>query len=360
MILAIALAGTGLGQLRADTSTTTVRTVTQIADGVYTIRHPDAPDEFPQGNTTVIIGDDAVLVVDSCYLPSSAREDIAQIAQWTAKPVRYLVNTHWHYDHTMGNGTYAAAFPQLDIVAHTETRNQIRGYNPGWFERYAKRTALAQKELADGIDAEGKPLAEARRAELQKALAGNLPVLAEFSAIKDRAPNLSFNREMTIGLGNREVRLIHLGRGNTAGDIVVFLPRERILVAGDLLDHPVPYLGGGYPVDQVDTLQKLLQLDAAVTIPGHGDVLRGEAGLAHARLLRDFLSEVVAQVSVTIHRLGNNARNLELVRTEVEKSVDFAAWRQKFAGDNPEDRDFFDSFSRPGVVSAAFAQLVNQ
>jgi glyoxylase-like metal-dependent hydrolase (beta-lactamase superfamily II) len=70
----------------ADTVNTKRHTVTQLAEGVYEIRHPDAPDEFPQGNTTVIIGTESVLVVDSCYLPSSAREDIAQIRQWTQKP----------------------------------------------------------------------------------------------------------------------------------------------------------------------------------------------------------------------------------------------------------------------------------
>jgi len=66
------------------------------ASGIYEIRHEDAPDHFPRGNTVVIIGDTDVLVLDSCYLPSSAREDIAQIRKWTNKPGRYLPNTHWH------------------------------------------------------------------------------------------------------------------------------------------------------------------------------------------------------------------------------------------------------------------------
>ena len=71
----------------ADSSRTSERTVHKLAEGVYTIRHKDAPDTFPQGNTTVIIGDREGLVVDSCYLPSSAREDIAEIRKWTDKPV---------------------------------------------------------------------------------------------------------------------------------------------------------------------------------------------------------------------------------------------------------------------------------
>src|SRR4051812_26432543 len=87
------------------------REVSKVAEGVYVIRHPDAPDGFPQGNTTVVVGTKAVLVVDSCLLPSSARRDIEQIREWTKKPVTYLVNTHWHFDHTLGNATYAEAFP---------------------------------------------------------------------------------------------------------------------------------------------------------------------------------------------------------------------------------------------------------
>jgi glyoxylase-like metal-dependent hydrolase (beta-lactamase superfamily II) len=109
-----------------DTSLTTERTITEVARGVYVIRHKDAPNGIPNGNTEVSIGDREVLVVDSCYLASEARQDIAQIRKWTDNPVRYLVNTHWHNDHTMGNGTYADAFTNLSIIAHTETITMMR------------------------------------------------------------------------------------------------------------------------------------------------------------------------------------------------------------------------------------------
>jgi len=102
----------------ADSSTSHHRSVRKLADGVYLILHPIAPDHFTESNTVVIIGDTAVLVVDSCYLPSSAREDIAQIREWTDKPIRYLLNTHWHNDHTQGNAIYADTFPAINIVAN--------------------------------------------------------------------------------------------------------------------------------------------------------------------------------------------------------------------------------------------------
>lgn len=114
-----------------DKALTKDRTVTTVAPGVYMIRHKDAPNGIPNGNTEVIIGEREVLVVDSCYLASEAKQDIAQIRAWTDKPVRYLVNTHWHNDHTMGNTTYAAAFPDVSIVAHSETRTMMKGYLGG-------------------------------------------------------------------------------------------------------------------------------------------------------------------------------------------------------------------------------------
>lgn len=342
----------------ADSATTRARTVTPLADGVYMIRHPDAPDEFPQGNTTVIIGKRDVLVVDSTYLPSAAKQDIAQIRQWTKLPVRYLVNTHWHYDHTMGNGTYAQAFPGISIVAHRATAEAIAGYNPGWFERYPKRRADFEAQASAGKDLTGKALDADTIATYRKAAAGTAKVEPEFKAIVDRAPDTTFDRELRVDLGGREVVVMHLGRGNTAGDAIVWLPKEKIVVAGDLLDTPVPYLGGGYPSDLVKTLRALRELDFTVVVPGHGDVLRGDAARAHLANVIEFVDTVVGLVSREIYRVGNGSRHLETVREAVLKSLDVARWRKTFGGDEDKDNAaMFDDFSLPGVISAAFYDL---
>src|SRR5689334_15501628 len=113
------------------------RKVTELAQGVYAIEH-DGSDGGPSGNTTVIIGGREVLVVDSCYAPSTARQDIAQIREWTPKPVRYLVITHFHNDHNNGNKAYLDAFPGLAIVAHEETKLDMDLIQPGNVERMPK------------------------------------------------------------------------------------------------------------------------------------------------------------------------------------------------------------------------------
>ena len=339
-----------------DSGKTLERTVVKLADGIYTIRHKDAPDTFPQGNTTVIIGDREVLVVDSCYLPSSAREDIAEIRRWTNKPVRYLVNTHWHFDHTMGNGTYWEAFPGLNIVAHMETARQSSGYNPGWFERFPKRGDRLKQILEAGKDGNGKVLTEGERKEYQEAIAGIAPVQEEFKLIVDRAPTLTFDSEMRIDLGNREVRVMHLGRGNTAGDAIILLPKEKIIMTGDLVVHPVPYMFGGYPKDFGATLRRLDLLNFETMIPGHGEVMRSEKAHAYTRLLIGFIETVTEQVSKEAHRVGSGAANLPAVREAVQKNIDVASWRRKFAGDSKDEQDAFDT-TFAAMITAAHGEI---
>lgn len=345
--------------LSADSVKTLQRSFEKITEGVYVIRHKDAPDTFPQGNTTVIIGEREVLVVDSCYLPSSAKEDIAQIKQWTNKPVRYLVNTHWHYDHTMGNGVYWESFPGLSIIAHRETAKQSVNYNPGWFERFPRRADAFKKVLNDGKDGNGKVLSEGEKKEYEEAIKGLEPVQAEFKLLNDRTPNFTFDSELVINLGNREVEIKHVGRGNTAGDAVVYLPKEKILVSGDLVVHPVPYIFGGYPSEFVKTLDKLNGMDFQTLVPGHGRVLSGEAGKVYINHLSGFTRAVIAEVGKQINIIGNGQRNLEPVRQAVQKNLDVSEWRQKFAGGDKDNQDFFDS-TYAGLITAAHAEIWGQ
>jgi glyoxylase-like metal-dependent hydrolase (beta-lactamase superfamily II) len=341
----------------ADSVVTKERSVTKLAEGVYSIRHKDAPDAFPQGNTLVVIGEREVLVVDTCYLPSSAREDIAQIRQWTSKPVRYVVNTHWHFDHTMGNAEYLDAFPGAVVVAQEETARRIAAVNPGWLERYPGRADRFQKILQDGKNANGKPLTEGEIKELQTAIKGIEPVGVEFAKLKTRlrelTPALSFDRDITFDLGNREVQVKFLGRGNTAGDTVVNLPKERIVATGDLLDHPVPYLGGGFPPEQIETLKRIAALDVQTIVPGHGDVLHDKEFL---NMTVEFLETVVHSVDKLLYD-PNASKSFEEMQKAVEKDIDVAGWGRKFAGGNQDDLDFFNDFSFSGVVKAAFNKM---
>jgi cyclase len=335
------------------------RTVTKLAEGIYEIEHKDAPDHFPQGNTVVIIGDTGVLVVDSCYLPSSAREDIAQIRQWTDKPVRYLLNTHWHNDHNQGNASYANAFPAVTVIAQTETAKLMALRNASYLLEYPHRMETFQKELDTGKYPSGTPLTEAEKEDLRNAVAGGKAasdaVSAEFRDLKVKLPDVTFDRELDIDLGNRKVQLKFLGRGNTVGDAIAYLPKEKILIAGDLVDSPVPYLGGGFPIEQVATLKKMLELDFETLVPGHGHVLKGKAFVQQEV---ELIEAVIAAVNQEIGRTSTiPQKRFDEIKKAVEQNVDINGWRHEFAGNDPGDSDFFDVFAWPGVIDAAFAEM---
>jgi cyclase len=323
-----------VGPVFGDAVHTKERSQTQVATGVYVIRHKDAPSGFPNGNTTVIIGDREVLVVDSCYLASEARQDIAQIRQWTDKPVHYLVNTHWHNDHTMGNGTYVDAFPSLSIIAHTQTKIMAEGYLPGWFADQTREIAQLKQELETGKGDDGKPLTEAAKTEARKNLSGEEAEVAEFPNFVPRLPNLTFEHELDLDLGNRVVQIKFLGRGNTAGDAVIFLPKEKVLITGDIVVHPVPYLCSGYPSEWIETLQRMIDLNPQTIVPGHGEVLHDTSYLLQ---VKNLLTTVVTAVRKVFYVQGNGI-GLDQVRKDVEQTIDFEALRRPFDGG---DRDNF-------------------
>jgi glyoxylase-like metal-dependent hydrolase (beta-lactamase superfamily II) len=351
IFLNCALSILALGQGReilADTAQTRERVVTRIAEGVYAIRHVDPIPGWAQGNTTVIIGARDVLVVDACQTEAAAEEDIALIKQWTPLPVRFLVNSHWHGDHWQGNQAYVKAFPGVTILAHGETAELMA---QSW--SYLRQVALKEsqdllertgKALTTGKKRDGSPLGDTDRRALELQLAMGKAMVAQAEGFHPQLPTLTFSDGITVDLGGREVRVFHPGRGNTAGDMVAFLPKERILATGDLVVQPVPFTFDGYPFDWIRTLGRLAELEPVVIIPGHGDVLRD---LTYLKRLRDLLQSVVAQVRVMVGQ--NHAIELK----DVAKKVDLKAFKDQFIGPKSEDGPFFD-YAMNELVTLAF------
>jgi glyoxylase-like metal-dependent hydrolase (beta-lactamase superfamily II) len=320
-------------------SAQTERKVTKLADGVYEIEHRDTGLGFASGNTTVIIGERQVFVVDSCFLPSAAREDIAQIRTWTDKPVSFVLNTHFHNDHNLGNRAYMDAFPSVTIIAHAETKTEMDMFGPGSASREEKGMASLQKMLDTGKTRAGRPLTAEEQAQVKNALDVRAPVMEELRKVRFQSATLTFDHDFTIDLGNREVEVKFLGRGNTAGDAVVFLPKEKIVVAGDLVVYPVPYIYDGYPSEWARTLQKLIQLDADAMVPGHGPVMRDKT---YVFLLRDLLKSAVDQMNAELKRTGPAMfRTLD----EVKGAVDLTPFRQRFAGNDKDLGEAFDDMA---------------
>ena len=262
-------------------------TITKIADGVY---HAIGTGSLVvMCNATIIEGDRDLLVVDSHVTPGGAwalREELKAI---TPKPIRFVVNSHHHFDHSHGNQIYG---PEVEIIATQFARDQIvagksidaRPYNtfvggvPGTIKALEGRLAAA----TDPKD----------RETIENQLAIQRNHLEGTKAVKPTPPTLTLTHAMTLYRGGREIRLLHLGRGHTGGDTIVFLPKERIIATGDLLVEGTSYMGEAYFEDWVATLEKVKALDFDTVLPGHGRPFTGKAKFDHFQAyLRDFWTQ---------------------------------------------------------------------
>jgi cyclase len=313
------------------------RKVTKLADGVYEIQHQPWIDA--NGNTTVIIGDRQVFVVDTCFQPSAAREDIAQIRQWTDKPVSFVLNTHFHNDHNLGNRTYMDAFPALTIIAHVETKKEMDLFGPGSAARFEHGLEPYHKMLDTGKTKAGRPLTEDEKNEVKQSLAEIAPELEEIRKLKFQSATLTFDHDFSIDIGNREVQVKFLGRGNTGGDAVVYLPREKIVITGDLVVSPLPFIYDGYPSEWIQTLDNLAQLNADTIVPGHGPIMHDKTQIF---LTRDLLKSAVDQWNAKLVQSGPGMfRTLD----EAKAAVDLTPFRQRFVGSNKGMAAAFDEMT---------------
>ena len=260
----------------------------KVADDVY---HAVGTSALTAGcNGAVAINADDVLVVDSHISPAAAwalREELKAI---TPKPIRFVVNTHFHFDHAHGNQIYGAG---VEIIGHEFTREQLATGGSKSSRSYATfvETLPAQieglrKRIGAGSDA-------AERARLEAQLAVMERHYRATQAVIPTPPTVTLNDTMTLHRGGREIRLLFLGRGHTGGDIVVHLPKERLVVTGDLLTAGPAYLGDGYFSEWIATLEKLKALEFDTVLPGHGDAFKGKAKIDHWQAyLRDFWTQV--------------------------------------------------------------------
>ena len=255
---------------------------TKIADGVYFATGNGNMRVF--SNCVVIINEEEVMLVDSSTSPAAARALTADIKTLTTKPIRYVIDTHFHFDHAHGNQIFG---PEVEIIGHEYTRKRLSGDILNSFTYLAFTSNLPdqiksiQNQIAGETDAEKKK-------ELEKELELQTGFYRSQQDLRPTPPNLTFNDRMTLFRGDREIRLLFLGIGHTAGDIFVYLPKEKILCTGDFLMPRLSYMGDGYVDEWDDTLEKLKSIDFDVILPGHGDPMRTGDKIAHFQAyLRD-------------------------------------------------------------------------
>jgi cyclase len=261
----------------------------EIRDGIY---HAVGTDSLVVvSNAAIIVGDHDVLVVDSHASPAAAwalREELSAI---TPKPIRYVVNTHHHWDHVHGNQIYG---PDVEIIGHELTRAAIvAGESTGsigyklWVGGLPDRIRELERKLAAATN-------EGEREEIAAELEIDRNFLDGTRAVEPTPPTMTFTQTLTLHRGSREIRIMYLGRGHTDSDVIVYLPAERVVVTGDLLVENTAYLGDAFFVEWVETLEQLKTLDFDIALPGHGRAF-GKSKIDHWQAyLRDFWAQAQA------------------------------------------------------------------
>ena len=262
-----------------------------VADGVYAAIAK--PATKVNCNGAVILLDDGVMLVDTFSKPSAARALMEQIKSVTPKPVKYVVDTHFHWDHYYGNEVYLGAWPAgVEIISSEATRQNIE-------QRGIPRVKREILEVPKEIETLKADLAKAtdatKKAEIQENLRQTEAYLAELKAMRVTLPTLTFDRSLILYRQSRTVEILYLGKGHTDGDAVVYLPKEKVIITGDALHGWTPYMGDSYPYDWIRMLEATEKLDFDYIIGGHGGVMRGKGQFQMwEQYFRDLLAETAA------------------------------------------------------------------
>ncbi len=266
------------------------------------------PTTFINCNGAIFELSDGLLVVDSHSKPSAAAALVAQVRRSVSpKPVRFLVNTHFHWDHAQGNSFYRQPGSGVKIIASEATRRLLAD---GAAERMKAAVENAAKALEAAREKRASATAAEDRARLDRTIADTEAYLKELRAFRLELPDITTRGDLTIHDRLQELQIVFRGRGHTEGDISVFSPSRKALAAGDLAHGSLPFMGDGFPKDWPNTLGSLAQLEFAKFAGGHGGVQTGRVRMDQ---MRDYIQELTWRVGEGM-RAG---RPLEQLRKDV-------------------------------------------
>lgn len=319
----------------------------QVAEGIYLMRRVATWRSFVQANVTVIVNDADVIVVDSGST-TYTENVVAEIKEITDKPISTVITTHWHGDHNRGNHVYRRHYPGVKIIAHSKTHENMWHRDKTLGKPRAADATTKEKEriakslvkgMNDGLQAE-------RLANTRDYQAGIDELYADLDKAQTGIADITFEDRLVIHRGDRRIELLYLGRANTDGDIVVWLPKEKIVATGDIVVRPTPYGFFSYPANWADTIENIKELEFATLIPGHGPVIRDTVYLDKLiNLFRDLTSQTEAAVAA-------GAMTVE----DLKKTVDFSEHDVAIAGSDPLFQRLFEIWFKKPILDSALKQ----
>jgi glyoxylase-like metal-dependent hydrolase (beta-lactamase superfamily II) len=263
--------------------------IEKVADGVYAALA--RPQVLTNCNAAIFVNSQDVLVVDAHSKPSAAAALIAQIKRdITAKPVRYLVNSHFHWDHTQGDAAYKASGAKVDIIASDATKQLM--------------TQLSRNRLQESLDGVPKQMDDVQ-ARLAKATSSAdkerfTDLIRQLKAYQTEMrsytlelPTITFAKSHVIQDAAGDLHIEFHGRAHTAGDVAVFSPQKRVVASGDVVIGYLPNIADGYPRPWPATIDSVGELTFDHIIPGHGPVHHGRGRMMQ---MRNYITELTGRV----------------------------------------------------------------
>lgn len=266
--LALALAGSAVAASSALGQRDDGYVVHDLAPGIFAAVAPEGVPAYLFANSLVVVGDSGVLVVDSGQRPAQARALIRLIRERTDRPVRWVLNTHWHGDHVWGNATFRDAFPGVRILGTPATRDSVAASSARQVDEQVAQHREARARLAAMRDTADASLL--RRIDAADSVRANR--IRELEALTVLPPTETFDRRTELDLGGRTAVLLPLGPAHTPGDAALWLPGRGVLGVGDLLEEGELWLDGADVDGWRRALDVLTSLGARVVVPAHGGV----------------------------------------------------------------------------------------
>lgn len=264
--------------------------VEKVTEGVYAALAK--PALFGNCNAAIFENASDLLIVDSHSKPSAVVALVAQLrAEVSKKPVRYIVNSHFHWDHSHGNPAYRRMAPDGHIVSSEVTRKLLA-------DRGAKSVEGQLEQARKGVETYRQQAAAAKTPEEKARLQGLAKEAQAFwkemQDWKPELPDLTFDRDLIIRDKAHDLHLAFRGRGHTAGDVVVWCPQKKAIATGDLLHSLTPYCGDGYPKEWPKTLRAVAEFDYTHVAGGHGPVQHSKERAAQKA---GFIEEVTERIA---------------------------------------------------------------
>jgi glyoxylase-like metal-dependent hydrolase (beta-lactamase superfamily II) len=327
-------------------------TLIKVAPHIYAV---DA--EFAGANSAIIVNKSGVIVVDSHGTPATAATLVDVVATLTDKPIRYVINTHWHVDHHSGNEAYSKSFPgTVNVIAHDYTREDIPTLGREQYEQTAPYRSnplnAAAQSLREGKNSHGISLTEEQRDLVTKFHELQDAFVTMGDDFQFTLPNVTIDKSLTIHDERYTVQVLYLYPAHTRGDLVVYVPDRKVLMVGDVLTRPILWTWSSHPADYVRTLTALEALDIEKIIIGHGGpVLDGKSYLKTVRH--------AMQMFVDFARRSRDAGlSLEQTIEAGTGDADIEALRRRFVADTDQENGMFDQMVK-WTIARAYQEIAS-